>query len=194
MQGGGDQSRFLIESPNPRVVEEGVDYEVPQQNCSDSGDLVSVKMTPQVLASLLNRGSDVSGEAVVPSPLAANLPYTPTRPEYHRFETSTAVTAEQDDVEQFEMLQELFPTPHPASSSPSLLPTFPAYQPTPVSANTTSVSGMVFPNSVPMPVASWIVECLPSFSTLQFSNGNINQNRSHAVPVSNSRLNTPLLD
>ncbi|KAH3885430.1 hypothetical protein DPMN_009423 [Dreissena polymorpha] len=46
MQGGGDQSRFLIENPHPRVVKEGVDYEVTQQGCSDSGDLVSVKMTP----------------------------------------------------------------------------------------------------------------------------------------------------
>ncbi|KAH3868558.1 hypothetical protein DPMN_031707 [Dreissena polymorpha] len=82
-------------------------------------------MTTQVLASLLNRGSNVSGEAVVPSPLAGNLPYTPTRPEYQRFEASQVVTAEQDDVDQFEMLQELFPTPHLASSSPSLMPTFP---------------------------------------------------------------------
>ena len=183
MQGGGDQSRFLIENPHPRVVKEGVDYEVTQQGCSDSGDLVSVKMTPQLLASLLNRGSNVSGEAVVPSPLAANLPYTPTRPEYNRCETSTAVTAEQDDVEQFEMLQELFPTPYPASSSPCLMPTFPAYQPTPVSANTTSVLGMGFPNYVPTPVSSSMVGCLPSFTT-----------PAPAVPVSISRLSTPLLD
>ncbi|KAH3787840.1 hypothetical protein DPMN_165969 [Dreissena polymorpha] len=111
-------------------------------------------MTQQVLASLLNRGSNVSGEAIVPSPLAANLPYTPTRPEYHRCETSKAVTAEQEDGEQFEMLQELFSTPYPAASYPCLIPTFPAFQPTPVSANTTSVSGTGFPNYVPTPVSS----------------------------------------
>ncbi|KAH3857489.1 hypothetical protein DPMN_100096 [Dreissena polymorpha] len=78
MQGGGDQSRFLMENPNPRVVKEGEDYEVTQHSCSDFGDLVSVKMTPQRLASLLNRGYNVSGATVVPSPLAANLPNTPT--------------------------------------------------------------------------------------------------------------------
>ncbi|KAH3714786.1 hypothetical protein DPMN_057487 [Dreissena polymorpha] len=94
---------------------------------------------------------------------------------------STAVTAEQDDVEQFEKLQELFSTP--ASSSPCLMPTFPAYQPTPVSANTTSVLGMGFPNYVQTPVSSSMVGCLPSFTT-----------PAPAVPVSISRLSTPLLD
>ena len=76
MQGGGDQSRYLIENAHPKDVQEGDDYKLAAHETSDQGqdELVNVKMTPQVFANLFKGPGMSTGTA---------LPYTPTRPEFN---------------------------------------------------------------------------------------------------------------
>ncbi|KAH3851868.1 hypothetical protein DPMN_094355 [Dreissena polymorpha] len=71
MQGGEDQSRYLIENTHPKEVQEGVDYELAVHETIDQGqgELVNVNMTPQVFANLFNGHGMSTGTA---------LPYTPT--------------------------------------------------------------------------------------------------------------------
>ncbi|KAH3839081.1 hypothetical protein DPMN_112503 [Dreissena polymorpha] len=120
MQGVGDQSRNLIENAHPKEVQEGVDYELAANETIDrgQGELVNVKMTPQVFANLFKEPGMSTGTA---------LPYTLTRPELNRFETSKTVPFEQD-LDNFDVFDDFYRSPATVSVGSE----FPTYLPTPV--------------------------------------------------------------
>ncbi|KAH3890647.1 hypothetical protein DPMN_014732 [Dreissena polymorpha] len=185
MQGGGDQSRYLIENTHPKEVQEGVDYELAAHETiyQGQGELVNVKMTPQVFANLFNGPGMSTGTA---------LPYTPTSPEFNRFETSKTVPFEQD-LDNFDVFDDFYQSPATVSVGSE----FPIYLPAPVisSANVSVSVGSGFTTYLPTPVITSANLGVPQATPAQGGQNDFSQHKVCALaPGFSSRLNTPVMD
>ncbi|KAH3789856.1 hypothetical protein DPMN_168045 [Dreissena polymorpha] len=185
MQGGGDQSKDLVENAHPKEVQEGDDYKLAAHETSDQGqgELVNVKMTPQVFANLFKGPGMSTGTA---------LPYTPTRPEFNRFETSKTVPFEQD-LDNFDVFDDFYQSPATVSVGSE----FPTYLPIPVisSANVSASVGSGFPTYLPTPVITSANVGVPQATPAQGGQNDLSQHKVCAIaPGFSSRLSTPVMD